>query len=158
MSFRISYRWAFIWLCFGLYGCLGRAPVTPVSGFDVTAYMGRWYEIARLNHSFERGLDPVYADYQLLPNGRVSVLNRGFDASTKEWKEAKGKAKWVGESTKEGVLEISFFGPFYGDYIIFEQGDGYAFVASSSTRYLWLLSRSPKVSPELIERLKAPAK
>lgn len=114
-----------------LSGCLGMPEsVRPVSGFDVNRYLGKWYEIARLDHSFERGLVRVTADYSLRSDGGISVLNRGYLLADKEWKEAKGKAYLV-ESEDQGYLKVSFFGPFYGSYVVFEldkEGYKYAFV------------------------------
>jgi apolipoprotein D and lipocalin family protein len=128
--------------------------VDPVEGFDLDRYLGKWYEIARLNHSFERGLTRVTAEYSLAEDGGVEVLNRGYSAADQQWKEAKGKAYFVGDSDK-AHLKVSFFGPFYGSYVVFgldRDEYQYAFVAGYDKSYLWLLSRSPEVSEALIER------
>src|SRR5210317_1993310 len=94
-------------------GCVGiPAGVTPVQKFDVDRYLGRWYEIARLDHSFERGLERVTADYRLEPDGSISVTNRGYSAKLEKWKEATGRALFV-ENPAEAHLKVSFFGPFY---------------------------------------------
>lgn len=122
--------------------------IQPVDNFELNRYLGDWYEIARLDHSFERGLSNVKANYSLQADGRVKVINRGYLAKNKEWKEAEGKAYFVEEDTK-GYLKVSFFGPFYGSYVIFkldQQNYEYAFVTSYNKNYLWLLSRSPAVS------------
>lgn len=124
--------------------------VEPVSGFELEKYLGKWFEIARLDHRFERGLENVTATYSMNEDGSVLVENRGFLPKKNEWKDAQGKAKFAGESTL-GYLEVSFFGPFYGPYVIFEldkAGYQYAFVTSGE-EYLWFLSRSPTVSDEL---------
>lgn len=138
-----------------LSGCMGMpAGVTPVQDFDLNRYLGKWYEIARLDHRFERGLESVTAEYSLRDDGGVRVINRGFSRSRNEWREAEGRAYFV-RGQDEGYLKVSFFGPFYGSYVIFEldrESYQYAFVTSSSTSYLWLLARSPTVSPELLER------
>jgi apolipoprotein D and lipocalin family protein len=143
-----------------LSGCLGAPPsVTPVQGFDSNRYLGKWYEIARLDHSFEDGLDRVTAEYSLREDGGISVVNRGYLSSENEWQEAQGKAYFVNASD-EGYLKVSFFGPFYGSYIIFELDEEdyqYAFVSGPDTSFLWLLSRTPKVDPALIERFVAEA-
>jgi apolipoprotein D and lipocalin family protein len=146
------------WLClavvsFGLVGCLG-APegVHPVKNFQLERYLGQWYEIARLDHSFERGMSSVSANYSMREDGGVAVLNAGFTNDSQEWGEAEGKAYFV-ETPDVGHLKVSFFGPFYGSYIIFELdsvGSQYAFVAGMDTDYLWFLSRTPEVSGELI--------
>lgn len=128
--------------------------VQPVQGFDLNRYMGKWYEIARLDHPFERGLNQVTAQYELLPDGTVSVTNRGYSSHDNEWKEATGKAKFV-DSENQGYLKVSFFGPFYGSYVIFEldQTDyQYAFVSGPDTDYLWLLSRTPDISKDIVSK------
>ncbi|MGO3799471.1 MAG: lipocalin family protein, partial [Vibrio casei] len=102
-----------------LTGCLGMPKsVTPIQEFDVNQYLGTWYEIARLDHSFERGLTQVTADYSLKEDGGVKVINRGYSAAEGEWQQAEGKAYFVNEPN-EGYLKVSFFGPFYGSYVIF---------------------------------------
>lgn len=138
-----------------LFGCLGMPEkVTPVQNFDLERYLGKWYEIARLDHSFERGLKQVTAEYYLRKDGGVSVVNRGFLADEEEWKEAEGKAYFVGDP-EEGYLKVSFFGPFYGSYIIFgldQEKYQYAFISGPDLSYLWLLSRKPVLEPEIIAR------
>ncbi|EGQ8503953.1 lipocalin [Vibrio parahaemolyticus] len=138
-----------------LGGCLGMPKtVQPVKDFKLNNYLGQWYEIARLDHSFERGLSQVTAEYSLRKDGGVSVLNRGYSAETQEWKEAEGKAYFVNHPD-EGYLKVSFFGPFYGSYVVFElekENYEYAFVSGPNNDYLWLLSRSPSVSADIIER------
>lgn len=144
-----------------LSGCLGMPKsVQPVTEFNLDRYLGKWYEIARLDHSFERGLNQVTAEYSLRSDGGVLVLNRGFSAAQNKWKEAEGKAYFVNDAS-EGYLKVSFFGPFYGSYVIFEldhENYQYAFVCGPSTKYLWLLARTPSVAPELIEKFVAMSK
>ncbi|QSX42364.1 lipocalin family protein [Shewanella cyperi] len=138
-----------------LYGCLGMPPtVTPVTGFNLNHYLGKWYEIARLDHSFERGLSRVTAEYSINSDGGVRVLNRGFSDVKKQWQEAEGKAYFV-NSKDEGYLKVSFFGPFYGSYVIFgldHDNYDYAFVSGPNTDYLWLLARTPTVDADVIKR------
>ncbi len=138
-----------------LAGCLGMPPgVQPVNNFELERYLGTWYEIARLDHSFERGLSNVTAEYQLRDDGGVTVINRGYSAEQQEWEQAQGKAFFVDNSSK-GYLKVSFFGPFYGSYVVFEldhENYQYAFVSGPDTEYLWLLARTPTVAPELLER------
>ncbi len=138
-----------------LAGCLGMPDkVEPVSGFELQRYLGKWYEIARLDHSFERGMSRVTAEYSLRDDGGVDVVNRGYLAGDDEWKQAEGKAYFV-DSPEQGYLKVSFFGPFYGSYVVFEleQKDyRYAFVSGPDLSYLWLLSRTPQLPPEVIER------
>jgi apolipoprotein D and lipocalin family protein len=128
--------------------------VRPVSGFELDRYLGTWYEIARLDHSFERGLSRVTAEYSLRDDGGVRVVNRGFDAASGEWKEAVGKAYFV-NGNDVGYLKVSFFGPFYGAYVVFEldhENYGHAFISGPDTSYLWLLARTPSVSEDVIDR------
>lgn len=138
-----------------LAACLGMPEgVRPVAGFELERYLGKWYEIARLDHSFERGLTRVTAEYSLLEDGGVRVVNRGFSAATQEWDEAEGKAYFV-EGEDQGYLKVSFFGPFYGSYVVFEldrEAYQYAFIAGPDTSYLWLLARTPVVSDEVLRR------
>jgi len=127
--------------------------VTPVENFNLSKYQGKWYEIARLDHSFERGLEQVTAEYKLTPEGDVKVTNRGYSTEDKTWDEAIGKAKFV-ESTEIGFLKVSFFGPFYGSYVIFNLDEQYqhSFVAGPNTSYLWLLSRTPNPDKAVIDK------
>lgn len=134
--------------------------VQPVDRFELNRYLGKWYEIARLDHSFERGLERVTAEYSLRDDGGVKVINRGYSINNKEWKEAEGKAYFV-RGQDEGYLKVSFFGPFYGSYVIFELDEKdyqYAFVAGPDTSYLWLLSRTPDVSQGIVQRFVQRAK
>ena len=148
----------FTTLCLG--GCLGMPKtITPVTGFDLNRYLGKWYEIARLDHSFERGMEQVTAEYTLREDGGVSVRNRGFLTAKNQWKEAEGKAYFV-EDPETGYLKVSFFGPFYGSYVIFEldkKNYQYAFVAGPDSTYLWLLSRTPTVDQALLDSFVARA-
>ena len=102
----------FVVVALWLGGCTGLPDqVEPVGGFDSGRYLGTWYEIARLDHSFERGLSRVTAEYSLREDGSIRVLNRGYDAEEQGWKTAEGRAKFVGPRT-QGHLKVSFFGPF----------------------------------------------
>ena len=136
-----------------LSGCLGMPEsVKPVQGFELDRYLGKWYEVARLDHSFERGMDQVTAEYSLRDDGGVRVLNRGYSVEKNKWSEAEGKAYFVGESD-EGYLKVSFFGPFYGSYVVFDMDQEnyqYAFISGPDTSYLWFLSRTPTVDPKLL--------
>ena len=122
-------------------GCTSApAGITPVQNFDLQGYLGTWYEIARLDHSFERGLSDVRADYALLPDGAISVRNSGYGAEG--WEVAEGHALPVGDPSM-GHLKVSFFGPFYGAYVIFalDLDAGWALV-SRPNRDFWLLARA----------------
>lgn len=137
-----------------LVSCTGLPDnVEPVSQFDTEQYLGTWYEIARLDHSFERNLERVTATYGLNEDGSISVLNKGFNTEKDEWRQAEGVAKPMG-SSDIAHLKVSFFGPFYGTYAVFELADdySYAFVSGYNTDYLWLLAREPDVSAEVRQR------
>lgn len=138
-----------------LSGCVGVASgITPITDFELDRYLGKWYEIARLDHSFERGLEGITAEYSLRPDGGVKVLNAGYSVSGKEREIAEGKAYFV-SSENIGHLKVSFFGPFYGSYVIFEidsEGYEYAFVTSYKRSYLWLLARKPAVDQNVIDK------
>ena len=138
-----------------LSGCLGMPEsVTPVKEFELDRYLGKWYEIARLDHPFERGLEQVTAEYSLREGGGVLVKNRGFSMEKNKWSETEGKAFFVGKSS-EGYLKVSFFGPFYGSYVVFELDKDnyqYAFVSGPNTSYLWLLSRTPTVEADFLSQ------
>jgi apolipoprotein D and lipocalin family protein len=127
--------------------------IEPVSGFDSDRYLGTWYEIARLDHSFERGLTNVRAEYSLNDDGSIKVINRGYNAEEEQWEEADGRAVFV-EDENTGHLKVSFFGPFYASYVVFELDKdeySYAYVTGYDRDYLWFLSRTPEVSEEAIK-------
>lgn len=146
----------------GLFsGCVGiPKDLRPVQGFEVQRYLGQWYEVARLDHSFERGLSNVTATYTLRPDGGLKVVNRGYSTATSAWKVAEGKAFFVSDP-RQGHLKVSFFGPFYGSYVVFDldqTGYQYALVAGPNKSYLWLLSRTPTLEPGIQSALLAKAK
>lgn len=138
-----------------LTGCLGMPErVTPVADFQLDKYLGEWYEVARLDHSFEEGLSQVTANYSLKSDGGVQVINRGYSLENDEWQQAEGKAYFVNESS-EGYLKVSFFGPFYGSYVVFDldkEHYQYAFVSGPNNDYLWLLARTKTVDDGVKER------
>ena len=132
--------------------------VEPVTDFDLDGYLGKWYELARLDHRFERDLEQVSADYSLRDDGSIKVLNRGYSTSSNEWKEIEGKA-YPARGADEGFLKVSFFGPFYSGYCVFEldpEGQ-YAFVSGSNRSYLWFLARTPTVSNRVWQRFESRA-
>ena len=144
-------------LCYFLSACAISTPdnILPVNNFQPDRYMGKWYEIARLDHSFEQGLSDVSAHYKLLPNGNVEVINRGYNADKKEWRDITGLAKFLGKSTI-GSLKVSFFWPFYGGYHIAnldKQNYSWAIVIGPSREYLWILAREKTLSPKLLDQL-----
>ncbi len=143
-----------------LVGCVGiPSNVKPVDNFQLERYLGKWYEIARLDHSFERGLTRVSAVYTLRDDGSVRVLNSGYSEKEKAWKRAEGKAYFV-EGSNVGFLKVSFFGPFYGSYVVFELDHAnyqYSLVCGPNKSYFWILARTPEISGELKDRLIAKA-
>jgi len=150
----------FIVLLLVFAGCIGIPEnIEPVDNFNLEKYLGKWYEIARLDHSFERGLTRVSAEYSLRPDGGVKVINRGYSAEKNKWKEAQGKAYLV-KRPDQGYLKVSFFGPFYGSYIIFEldhENYQYALVCGPDKSYLWILARTPVLEENILNNLVAKA-
>ncbi len=121
--------------------------IPAVNKLDINRYLGTWYEIIRLDHPFERGLENVTATYELKEDGDIRVINRGWDVEDKEWSEAEGKA-WRPEPDKEpGKFQVSFFLWFSSLYKVIKLDDDYqwAMVTSSSKEYLWILSREPEL-------------
>lgn len=151
--------WLFV-LALLVSGCVGVPDgVTPVTGFEVNRYLGKWYEIARLDHSFERGLEQVTAEYSPRDDGDIRVLNRGYNTAKQQWQEAEGRARFVG-SKDVGQLKVSFFGPFYGGYNIVELDPNYQYVmiVGNDRDYLWILSRTPQLDVAVQQRLVDKAK
>ena len=137
-------------------GCTGIPDGTQaVTGFELDRYLGTWYEVARLDHSFERGMSNVTANYSMRDDGGVSVVNRGYKVDKGKWDEATGKAYFIGD-TDVGQLKVSFFGPFYGGYNIIDLDKDsyqYALVAGPDRGYLWILTRSPNPDQNVLSSL-----
>lgn len=141
-------------LCTGV-GCTAqRADIntTTISALDINRYMGRWYEIARFDHRFERNLEQCEALYKLQPEGKISVENSGINAKTGEHKTSYGKAH-AGKAP--GQLRVSFFWFFYSDYNILALDEDYqwSLVGSSSPDYLWILSRTPQLPQQTLNNI-----
>jgi len=138
-----------------MLGCQ-RVPygIQPVQ-FQPERYLGRWYEVARFDHWFERGLANTTADYSMRPDGTIQVINRGYDPVKGTWNEAHGVAKFAdGRHTAD--LNVTFFWPFYGKYVVFaldQKHYNYAMVTSGSRDYLWILSRTPVMDPLIFTEL-----
>ncbi len=133
--------------------------VPVVEGLDAQRYLGTWYEIARLENTFERGLTQVSATYSLNEDGSVRVVNRGFDPRQKRWKQVVGKARFVAGPDR-GALKVSFFGPFYGGYNILDVDKddySYALVCGNTRSYLWILARQPVLAAPVLDALKQKA-
>jgi len=143
------------------WGCVGIPEgLKPTQGFDVNRYLGTWYEIARLDHSFERGLEKVTAHYSLRQDGGIKVVNRGFNPKTNTWKETVGKAYFLSDPDT-GSLKVSFFGPFYGGYHIIALDTvhySYSLICGPSKSYLWILARKPRMKESLKSALIKKAK
>ena len=123
---------------------------TAIKSFEKEKYLGKWFEIARFDFRFEKGLNNTTAEYSLNSNGTIKVVNRGYNYEKKIWKEATGKAKFVGNE-KVAMLKVSFFGPFYAGYnvIAIDPEYKYALVSGSSFDYLWILSREKTIPAEI---------
>jgi apolipoprotein D and lipocalin family protein len=149
-------RKSLLLLCLLVAGCV-RLPenITAVDGFEVQRYLGTWYEIARLDHSFERGLSNVSATYTLRDDGGIDVVNKGFDEESGKWKRAEGKAYLV-SGPDAGRLKVSFWGPFYSAYNIIaldKEHYSYALVCGMNRSYLWILARDKELEKEILENL-----
>jgi len=139
-----------------IFSCLGIPEnVNPVEGFRVERYLGLWYEIARLDHSFERGLTNVSATYALRGDGGIDVTNRGYDPAKRKWREIAGKAYFV-KGPEVGRLKVSFFGPIYSSYNVIaldKENYSHAMVCGPNRSYLWILSRSPDLDQSAVGKL-----
>lgn len=132
-----------------LVACANPTPprgVTVVEPFNAARFLGQWYEIARLDHPFESGLERVTATYTQNDNGSIKVVNQGYNWSRNKWQRIEGTAKFTG-SPQRAALKVSFFGPFYGGYNVIALDDNYrhALICGPNRDYLWILSRTPTV-------------
>lgn len=125
--------------------------------FKLSRYLGKWYEIARFDHNFERGMTNVTAEYSMRDDGKVKVLNSGWKDGKK--KVAEGKARQPDPLKDPSFLEVSFFLNFYSDYniLLLDQDYRYALVGSRSSKYLWILSRTPFLTDEVRDTILAEA-
>ena len=160
----LAYRLAALLLVslFGLNACSTTPPdgMSPVTPFDLTRYEGKWYELARLDHSFERGLSDVSATYRAQPDGSVEVLNRGYDVQRNEWRQAVGRALFTGGANRAS-LKVSFFGPFYGGYHVValdQKNYRWALVVGPDRDYFWILARDRQLPEDVRVQLLGQAK
>lgn len=133
--------------CLPLFACTSqKVNNQPIPNLELSKYLGRWYEIARYDHSFERKMTNTVATYTIQTEGTVKVTNSGWKNG--KYKESVGKAKLT---STPGLLRVSFFGPFYSDYRVLMITPDYstALVGSGSAKFLWILSRTPNLSPEI---------
>ncbi len=139
-----------------LIGCTGiPEDLKAVNNFDLNRYLGTWYEIARLDHRFERGLNNISADYTMNTNNSIKVINKGWNVTDQKWEQAEGKAYFV-EQHDIGRLKVSFFGPFYGGYNIIDldkKNYSYAMVTGPDKSYFWILSRTKQLPKATLEAL-----
>lgn len=151
----------FLLITFLLVSCTGIPKgLEVVDHFDINRYLGTWYEIARLDHRFERGLENISATYTARADGGIDVLNKGWSPEDGEWKLAQGRGYFV-ENTDKGRLKVSFLGPFYSSYNIIAldtESYQYAMVTGPKKSYLWILSRTPKLEQKTLDALLAKAK
>lgn len=130
--------------CLNFTSCSTASKVdnSTIPSLDLNRFMGRWYEIARFDHKFERDMQQVTTIYVIQDNGRVKVINQGLKKD--KWKTSEGKGKLT---TTPGLLRVSFWGPFYSDYrvMMLAQDYSYALIGGESDKYLWILSRSPQM-------------
>ena len=128
--------------------------VTVVSNFDAQRFLGTWYEIARFDHRFERGLEKVTANYSPMDDGGIQVINRGYNPERGIWQQSIGQAYFTGDPHR-APLKVSFFGPFYGGYnvIALDRQYRHALVCGPDRDYLWIPPRPPTLSPEMKQQM-----
>ena len=129
--------------------------LTTVPNVDIMKYSGKWYEIARLPNSFEKGLVCCSAEYGLREDGKISVINTGKQEDSGKTKSITGKA-WIPDKNEPGRLKVQFFWPFAGKYYIFhldKENYQYALVGDPSRKYLWMLARTPLIEDSLYRQL-----
>ena len=150
-------RMMLIALAAAVAGCVSGPKVdnAPVAALDLNRYLGEWYEIARFDHSFERGIEQAKANYTLNEDGTIKVVNSGVKAGKPKTAIGKGK-----RTDTPALLRVSFFGPFYADYRVMKIDTDYtyALVGSGGADYLWMLSRTPKLADDAKSELIADAK
>ena len=128
--------------------------VTVVTPFDAQRFLGTWYEIARLDHRFEQGLEKVTAHYSMMEDGGIQVINRGYNPDRQMWQQSVGKAYFTGDP-RRAALKVSFIGPFYGGYnvLLLDADYQYALVSGPNRDYLWLLARTPTLAPTTYDQV-----
>lgn len=144
-----------------LLGCTSvPSGVQPVGEFELERYLGTWYEIARLDHRFERGLSNISATYTRRSDGGIDVRNRGLDDASGQWREALGRGYFLGDA-RTASLKVTFFWPFYGGYHLLaldHDAYRYALVSGPSRDYLWILARERQLAPDVLSGLVATAR
>lgn len=152
-------RYLLILLALLLNGCVDTPQgVKPVENFQTERYLGTWYEIVRLDHSFERGMEKITATYSKREDGGIKVLNKGYLTDKQKWSQAEGKAYFV-EGEDIGFLKVSFFVPFYGSYIVMDTDyETYTMISGPDHSYFWILSRTPTLEKSTLDSLLKKAK
>ena len=126
--------------------------VEAVKNFNKERYLGKWFEIARIDFKYERDMNNTTAEYSAMSNGKIRVVNKGYNYKKNKWESATGKAKFVGDEST-AMLKVSFFGPFYAGYNVIKLDNDYryALVAGKDFDYLWILSRTPTIPENVRE-------
>ena len=157
MKFKTLYLSIITLMAFTL--CSPKKELATVKPVDLNKYKGTWYEIARFDHSFERNLACVSATYTIREDGKIDVLNKGYNTKKEKWEEANGIAK-VPNSDIPGEIKVSFFRPFYGDYFVMKLDSDYkhVLVGSPTRNYLWVLSRTKTMDKAVYDKYVAFAK
>ena len=148
----------FILLNLAAMSAQAKPPLRTVTSLDPQRYLGRWYEVARYQHSFEKTLVGATAEYSLREDGRIQVLNSGFKKSLEGAYTSVKALAWIPDSSKPGELKVKFFNLFAADYLVFgldAENYQWALVGDNSRKFLWFLSRSPEISAELLEKMKS---
>jgi apolipoprotein D and lipocalin family protein len=166
MNYLMQKWWGVACALCALTACTGIPKgVEAVPAVSPERYLGTWYEIARLDHSFERGLEKVTATYTANPDGSIKVINTGYDPEKRNWERAEGKAIFIDDAnndqTRTGRLKVSFFGPFYSSYNIIDldiEHYQYAMVCGPNKSYFWILSRTPTMDKDKLDSLVRKAK
>ncbi len=125
---------------------------TTVSEFDLDRYMGKWYEVARIDNRYQRNLTAVTAEYSLGKGDRITIVNRGYNPSNGEWREVEAR----GETTSTvGRLKVSFFLFVTSEYNIMDLGENYewALVGTKSSNFLWIISRTPALPADTLNHI-----
>jgi len=153
-TFKLVYILNIIIIMTGLISCSSIPKgVKAVEPFNKEKYLGKWYEIARIDFKYEKDMDNTTAEYSLNTNGTIKVDNKGYNTKKGKWEQAIGKAKFAGADSI-AMLKVSFFGPFYAGYnvIVLDADYKYALVGGASFKYLWILSRETTIPDEIKSR------
>ncbi len=130
-------------------------PLQTVANVDLNKYLGKWYEIASYPQRFQKGCHCTTAEYSLSPKGYIIVENR-CNKDSVDGKQAyiKGKA-FIDKNTGNAKLKVQFFWPFKGKYWIIDLADDYSYavVSHPNRKYLWILSRTPKMKDEVYKQI-----